>query len=63
MWLLQVDMILAAWVWTAEIVKEIRDMLGDKGKVMKIVANIENYAAIKKYVTRRTELGQRWKSN
>ena len=56
-------MILAAWVWTAEIVREIREMLGDKGKYMKIVANIENYTAIKKYVTRMIRQRKRLKLN
>ncbi|XP_076451508.1 pyruvate kinase PKM-like [Babylonia areolata] len=44
-----VDMIFAAWVWTAELVTEIRELLGDKGALMKIVANIENRAAIKNF--------------
>lgn len=44
-----VDMIFASWVWTAEVVTEIREMLGDKGSSMRIVANIENHAAIKNF--------------
>ncbi|KAK7096172.1 pyruvate kinase PKM-like [Littorina saxatilis] len=44
-----VDMIFAAWVWSSDVVEEIRTMLGDKGDNMRIVANIENYAGIKNF--------------
>lgn len=44
-----VDMIFAAWVWTAEVVRDVRQLLGDKGPSMRIVACIENYTAIKNF--------------
>ncbi|KAK7497821.1 hypothetical protein BaRGS_00010955 [Batillaria attramentaria] len=42
-----VDMIFAAWTWTPNVVREIKDMLGERASSMKIVACIENYAAVK----------------
>ena len=44
-------MIFAAWVWTADVIKEIRQAVGENAETMKIVANIENYTAVKKYAS------------
>lgn len=42
-----VDMIFAAWTWSPEFVREIKEMLGEKASTIKVVACIENYIAIK----------------
>lgn len=42
-----IDMIFAAWVWTPEVLREIKAMLGNKAENMKVVACIENQAAIR----------------
>lgn len=44
-----VDIIFASWVYDPTLVKEIRKLLGDRAKTIKIVSKIENYEGIRRY--------------
>lgn len=44
-----VDFIFASFVYDPVIVEEIRSLLGNKAKTMKIISKIENYEGIKRY--------------
>ena len=39
-------MVFASWVWTPDIVKEVRQELGDAAKTIKVIAKIENYEGV-----------------
>lgn len=49
--LLQVDMVFASFIRSANGVNEIRNVLGEKGKDILIISKIENDQGVKKYVS------------
>ena len=48
--LIQVDFIFASFVYDPVIVEDIRGLLGNKAKTMKIISKIENYEGIRRYL-------------
>ncbi len=45
----KVDMIFASFVRSGKVVQDIRELLGEQGATIKIIAKIENHEGVKKY--------------